>query len=176
MQLKTNVLYSKEAIDKRIGELGKEIISTYPSDGKPIVCLCVLRGAVLFFSDLMKKINDERVVFDFITLSSYEATSTTGRVKLVQDLRSDVTDAHVLIVEDIIDSGYTLQYLKEYFKSKNAADVKVVTLLDKPMARKVDIQPDFTAFTLERPAFIIGYGLDLDQKYRNLDCVMEVIG
>ena len=81
----------------------------------------------------------------------------------------------MLIVEDIIDSGYTLKYLKEYFADKQAADVKVVTLLDKPMARKVDIQPDFTAFTLEKPAFIVGYGLDLDQKYRNIDCIMEVV-
>ena len=129
----------------------------------------------MFFADLMKKMDDQRIVFDFITLSSYESTSTTGNVKLVQDLRSDVTDAHVLIIEDIIDSGYTLKYLKEYFSAKNAADVKVVTLLDKPMARKVEIQPDFTAFTLERPAFIIGYGLDLNQKYRNIDCIMEVV-
>lgn len=175
MQLKTNVLYSKETLDERIGELGKEIIASYPSDDKPIICLCVLRGAVMFFADLMKKMDDQRIVFDFITLSSYESTSTTGNVKLVQDLRSDVKDAHVLIIEDIIDSGYTLKYLKEYFGAKNAADVKVVTLLDKPMARKVEIQPDFTAFTLERPAFIIGYGLDLDQKYRNIDCIMEVV-
>ena len=83
--------------------------------------------------------------------------------------------ANVLIVEDIIDSGYTLQYLKKYFSGKEAADVKVATLLDKPMARKVDITPDFTAFTLARPAFIIGYGLDLDQKYRNIDCILEVV-
>lgn len=175
MQLKTNVLYSREVLEKRIAELGQEIKQTYPADNKPIICLCVLRGAVMFYADLMKSIDDERVVFDFITLSSYDYTTTTGKVKLVQDLRCDVKDAHVLIVEDIIDSGYTLQYLKKYFAGKEAADVKVATLLDKPMARKVDITPDFTAFTLSRPAFIIGYGLDLDQKYRNLDCILEVI-
>ncbi len=175
MQLKTNVLYSRQMLDERIGALAEQIEASYPKDDKKIICLCVLRGAVLFFADLMKKMNDERIVFDFITLSSYESTSTTGKIKLVQDLRSDVKGAHVLIVEDIIDSGYTLKYLKEYFADKQAADVKVVTLLDKPMARKVDIQPDFTAFTLEKPAFIVGYGLDLDQKYRNIDCIMEVV-
>ena len=118
MQLKTNVLYSREVLEKRIAELGQEIKQTYPADNKPIICLCVLRGAVMFYADLMKAIDDERVVFDFITLSSYDYTTTTGKVKLVQDLRCDVKDAHVLIVEDIIDSGYTLQYLKKYFAGK----------------------------------------------------------
>ena len=175
MQLKTNVLYSAKMIEDRVSSLAQQIQQSYPKDEKPIICLCVLRGAVLFFADLMKKMDDERIRFDFITLSSYESTSTTGNIKLVQDLRSDVKDAHVLIVEDIIDSGYPLRYLKDYFADKQASDVKVVTLLDKPMARKVDIKPDFTAFVLERPAFIVGYGLDLDQKYRNIDCIMEVI-
>ena len=175
MKLKTNVLYSAKMIEDRVSSLAQQIQQSYPKDEKPIICLCVLRGAVLFFADLMKKMDDERIRFDFITLSSYESTSTTGNIKLVQDLRSDVKDAHVLIVEDIIDSGYTLRYLKDYFADKQASDVKVVTLLDKPMARKVDIKPDFTAFILERPAFIVGYGLDLDQKYRNIDCIMEVI-
>ncbi len=175
MELKTNVLYSRERLEKRIAELGNEIVAAYPHDDKPIICLCVLRGAVMFYSDLMKSIKDERVVFDFITLSSYESTGTTGKVKLVQDLRSDVKGAHVLIVEDIVDSGYTLQYLKSYFADKEAEDVKVVTLLDKPLGRKIDFNPDFTAFVLERNAFIIGYGLDLDQKYRNIDCIMEVV-
>ena len=162
MQLKTNVLYSAKMIEDRVSSLAQQIQQSYPKDEKPIICLCVLRGAVLFFADLMKKMDDKRIRFDFITLSSYESTSTTGNIKLVQDLRSDVKDAHVLIVEDIIDSGYTLRYLKDYFADKQVSDVKVVTLLDKPMARKVDIKPDFTAFVLERPAIIVGYGLELD--------------
>lgn len=96
MQLKTNVLYSAKMIEDRVSSLAQQIQQSYPKDEKPIICLCVLRGAVLFFADLMKKMDDERIRFDFITLSSYESTSTTGNIKLVQDLRSDVKDAHVL--------------------------------------------------------------------------------
>lgn len=175
MQLKTNVLFSRQTIAERVAELGKEIMEFYKNDDKPIICVCVLRGAVMFFADLMKELPGDRISFDFITLSSYEATGTTGNVRLIQDIRSSVDGAHVLIVEDIVDSGYTLSFLKQYFADKNAADVKIATLLDKPLGRKVDICADFTAFVLERNAFIIGYGLDLDQKYRNIDSILEVI-
>jgi len=176
MELNTKVLYSRETIEARVKELAAEILASYPKDDVPIVCVCVLRGAVIFFSDLMKNFEDDRVVLDFVTLSSYDnAMYTSGKVKLIHDLRANVEGKHVLVVEDIIDSGYTLDYLYKYFQSKNVVDVKVATLLDKPLSRKVDVKPDFSAFVLDRSPFIIGYGLDLDQKYRNIDCIKEVI-
>lgn len=180
---KSNVLFSENVIRERIAELGKKINAEY-NDDKPIVCVCVLRGAVMFYTDLMKSIDNENVVYDFITLQSYESAmvegpsntmTTTGRVRLVQDLRMDVTGKHVLVVEDIVDSGHTIAYLRKYFEGKNALDVKIACLLDKPMSRKVDAPVDYIAFTLERPAYIIGYGLDADQRYRNLDGIYEVI-
>ena len=179
---KCNVLYTENEIRAKVNELGLKINADMNDDGKPIVCVCVLRGAVMFFTDLMKAIDNENVVYDFITLQSYESalmTSesmvTTGKVRLVQDLRTDVSGKHVLVVEDIVDSGHTVAYLKQYFEGKNAIDVKIACLLDKPATRQVDVKADYVAFTLQRPAYIIGYGLDSNQKYRNLNGIYEVI-
>ena len=177
---KSNVVFSAEEIQARVKELGAQITAEY-TDDKPIVCVCVLRGAVMFFADLMKYIDSDKVSFDFVTLQSYETAmevggmQTTGKIKLIQDMREDVTDKHVLVVEDIVDSGNTINYLHEYFKNKKAYDVKIACLLDKPMARKVPVTVDYIAFTLSRPAYIIGYGLDSNQIYRNLNAIHEVI-
>ena len=180
MGLNKRVLYTESMIRARVKELGKAITENY-NDDKPIVCVCVLRGAVMFYTDLMKEIKSDNVVYDFVTLSSYEnalvagSMATTGRIKLIQDLRENVEGKHVLVVEDIVDSGYTVSYLRQYFSSKNPIDVKIACLLDKPMCRKTDAKADYVAFVLERPAYIIGYGLDSDQKYRNLDGIYEVV-
>ena len=178
---KCNELFSENQIRARVNQLGLQILADL-GDGKPIVCVCVLRGAVMFFTDLMKAVDSENVVYDFITLQSYETAmvqsetmQTTGKVRLVQDLRMDVAGKHVLVVEDIVDSGHTVAYLKKYFENKNALDVKIACLLDKPMTRQVDVKADYIAFSLERPAYIIGYGLDSNQKYRNLNGIYEVI-
>ena len=175
-KLNYKVLYSQEDILARVKELGAQITKDYQNDDKDILCVCVLRGAVMFFADLMKEIKIDRVMFDFVTLSSYEnAMYTSGSVKLIQDMREKVEDRHVIVVEDIVDSGYTIDYLHKYFQSKNPIDVKVACLLDKPMTRKVPVKADYVAFTLARPAFIIGYGLDCNQIYRNLDAIYEVV-
>ena len=178
---KCNLVYSPEALEKRIAELGAEITASY-TDDKPIVCVCVLRGAVMFYVDLMKHIDSDKVVYDFVTLQSYENSmivggnmQTTGKFKLIQDMRENVAGKHVLVVEDIVDSGNTVHYLREYFEGKDALDVKIACLLDKPMARKVKAEADYVAFTLARPAYIIGYGLDDDQYYRNLNGIYEVV-
>ena len=177
---KCNVVFSSEQIQTRLAELGKEITAYY-NDDKPIVCVCVLRGAVMFFADLIKRIDSDKVVCDFVTLQSYETAmevggmQTTGKIKLIQDMRESVKDKHVLVIEDIVDSGNTVNYLREYFNGKEAIDVKIACLLDKPMSRKVDVKVDYVAFTLSRPAYIIGYGLDDGQKYRNLDAIYEII-
>ena len=177
---KCNVVFSREQIEERLVALGKEITSFY-NDDKPIVCVCLLRGAVMFFSDLIRHIDSDKVVCDFVTLQSYETAmevggmQTTGKIKLIQDMREKVKGKHVLVVEDIVDSGNTVNYLHEYFKGKEAIDVKIACLLDKPMSRKVEVKVDYVAFTLSRPAYIIGYGLDDGQKYRNLDAIYEIV-
>ena len=170
---KCNELFSENQIRAKVNELGVKIKAEF-NDGKPIVCVCVLRGAVMFFADLMKAIDSEQVVYDFITLQSYETAmvqsesmQTTGKVRLVQDLRTDVSDKHVLVVEDIVDSGKTLSHLVRYLKERGAASVKTCTLLDKPDRRAVDFTPDYCGKIIP-DEFVVGFGLDYDEKYRNL--------
>ena len=170
--MKFKTLHDSSEINARIKELGEKISAKY-NDGKPILCVCVLRGSFMFFAELVKHIKGE-VIVDFITLSSYEATSSTGKVNLVSGLRESVEDRHVVIIEDIIDSGRTIQFLRGYFADKNALSVEVACLIDKPMTRQVEAAADYIAFTLTRPAFIVGYGLDYDQRFRNLDGIMEI--
>lgn len=174
-ELKMKILYTEDDIKARVKSIAKDIMSFY-TDDEPILCVCILRGAVMFFTDLVKELSGN-VMFDFVTLSSYEnAMYSTGRVKLIQDMRESVEGRHILVVEDIVDSGYTIDYIKKYFGSKNPLDIKIACLMDKPMTRKVDVFPDYTAFTLTRDAFIVGYGLDCGQRYRNLNGIFEVIG
>ncbi len=174
------ILYCEDEIKRRVKALGAEITKQY-DDGKPLVCVCVLRGAVMFFTDLMKEIDSENVVYDFVTLSSYETAmvegtmATTGKVKLIHDLRENVEGKHVLVVEDIVDSGYTIDYIRKYFATKKPLDIRVACLLDKPKSRKVEAYADYIAFTLSYSPYIIGYGLDSDQKFRNLNAIYEVI-
>lgn len=175
-KLKMRLLYGEDEIRERVKAVARQIAADY-ADDEPILAVCILRGAVMFFTDLVKEMQDKNVMFDFVTLSSYEnAMYTTGRVKLIQDLRESVEDRHVLVVEDIVDSGYTIDYIRRYFESKNPKDVKVACLMDKPMTRKVDAHADYKVFTLERDAFIVGYGLDCGQLYRNLNGIYEVVG
>lgn len=174
-KLKMRLLYDEDEIRRRVKEVAREIAAGY-TDDEPILAVCILRGAVMFFTDLVKEMPDRNVMFDFVTLSSYEnAMYTTGRVKLIQDLRESVEGRHVLVVEDIVDSGYTIDYIRRYFAAKNPLDVKVACLMDKPMTRKVDAYADYKVFTLERDAFIVGYGLDCGQLYRNLNGIYEVV-
>ncbi|MCH5164578.1 MAG: hypoxanthine phosphoribosyltransferase [Clostridiales bacterium] len=170
--MKIKTLYDSSEVSARIKELGDKISAKH-NDGKPILCVCVLRGAFMFFSELVKHIKGE-VIVDFITLSSYEATSSTGKINLISGLRESIEDRHVLIIEDIIDSGRTIKFLREYFADKNALSVEVACLIDKPMTRQVEAAADYIAFTLTTPAFIVGYGLDYDQRFRNLDGIMEI--
>lgn len=167
-------LYSGAQIRERCKQLAEEIENGL-SEGGPLLCVCVLRGAVMFFAELTKHFKRE-VSFDFITLSSYEnATYTGGTVKLIHDLRESAENRHVLIVEDIVDSGNTAGYLKKYFSDKKAASVRLACLLDKPLARRNDYKPDFSAFTLQSDKFVVGYGMDYRQLYRNLDGVYELV-
>ena len=160
-----DVMINKEEIKKRVSELGAEISKDYK--GESILAICVLKGAVLFMSDLIRELNVETKI-DFMAVSSYGAsTKSTGVVRILKDLDSNIEGENVIIVEDIIDSGLTLKYLKEYLLARNPKSLKICTLLDKPERRATDIRADYVGFSIENK-FIVGYGLDYDQKYRNL--------
>ncbi|OEH84357.1 hypoxanthine phosphoribosyltransferase [Desulfuribacillus stibiiarsenatis] len=159
------VVLSEEEIQNKIIELGKQISKDY--EGKNPLAICVLKGAVMFMGDLLKRIETD-VEIDFMAVSSYgSSTESSGVVKIVKDLDTEVAGRHVLIVEDIIDSGLTLSYLSDMLHRRNCASLKIVTLLDKPHRRKVDLHIDYRGFEVE-DAFLVGYGLDYGEKYRNV--------
>lgn len=159
------IMITQEQIWKRAEEIGAQITKDY--EGEEVVLIGILRGAVLWMGDIMKNV-DLDITIDFMAVSSYGAsTKSSGIVKIVKDLDSDIEDKHVIIVEDIVDSGTTLSYLKQYLENRHTKSVRICTLLDKPAGRKADIKADYTGFEVE-DKFIVGYGLDFDQKYRNL--------
>lgn len=160
-----NVLLSEEEVDAKIKELGELISKDYA--GKEIHLVCVLRGGSFFMCELAKRITVP-VSLDFMSVSSYGGdTKSSGMVKIVKDLDDSIAGKDVLVVEDIIDSGRTLSYLLELLKDRKPNSLKLCTLLDKPDRRVVDVNIDYTAFQVP-DKFVVGYGLDYDQKYRNL--------
>lgn len=162
------ILLSEEEIKQRVLELGKQISEDYR--GKDVVIVGVLRGAFIFLADLVRAI-DMPVAIDFISVSSYGAgTSSTGVVRFLKDLDEEVSGRHVLLVEDIIDSGITLNYLMENMKTRKPLSVRICTLLSKPERRKVEIDVAYNGFTIP-DHFVVGYGLDYSEKYRNLSYV-----
>ena len=159
------VMITQEQINERAAQIAREIERDF--NGEPIVLVGILRGAVMWMVDIMKNVNLDMVI-DFMAVSSYgSATRSSGIVKINKDLDTDIEGKNVIIVEDIVDSGTTLNYLKGYFINRDAKVVKICTLLDKPAGRRVDIDVDYIGFTVD-DIFIVGYGLDYDQKYRNL--------
>ncbi len=159
------VLISKEQLAAKVAELGAQISKDY--EGEELFLIGILKGSVPFMADLMRAITLD-VEMDFMSVSSYgSGTKSSGVVRILKDLDSDIAGKNVLIVEDIIDSGLTLAYLKEYLAKRNPKSIKIVTMLSKPARRKADIEADYTGFTID-DKFIVGYGLDIDQKYRNL--------
>lgn len=159
------ILFTGEELLKRISELGEEITRDYK--GKNLLILAILKGAVPFMADLIQHISIP-LTYDFMAVSSYGASTTSsGVVRIMKDLERSVEGIDILIVEDIIDTGLTLKYLKENLTARNPQSVKVVTLLDKPDRRKVDVTPDYNGFTIP-DEFVVGYGLDFNERYRNL--------
>ncbi len=164
-EVKGTVLLTQEEIWERAKEIGKQISEDFA--GEELVLIGTLKGAVVWMADMMKTISLDTQI-DFISASSYgSGTVSSGKVNIKKDIELDIEGKNVLIIEDIIDTGNTLKYLKEYFQKKNAKCVKICTLLDKPSRRVADIQGDYVGFSIE-DLFVIGYGLDFDQKYRNL--------
>ena len=161
------VLFTEEEISARVAELGAKISADYKDIDSPLLTVGILNGAAVFFADLVREISIP-VQFDFMNVSSYDAgTHTTGKVNILKNLDNDVRDRHILLIEDIIDSGTTMKYLIKYFRDKKAASVKVCALLNKPSRRKVDVEIDYCGFDIP-DEFIVGYGLDFAQHYRNL--------
>ncbi|MDD3156881.1 hypoxanthine phosphoribosyltransferase [Anaeromusa sp.] len=159
------VLLSEEQLRQRVRELGEEISKEYA--GKEILMIGVLRGAVMFMADLARAITVP-VMIDFMAVSSYgTSTSSSGIVRILKDLDEEVAGKHVLIVEDIIDSGLTLSYLVDNIKSRQPASVRICTLLNKPERRKVDLEVNYNGFVVP-DEFVVGYGLDYAEKYRNV--------
>lgn len=166
-----NVMYSEEQVCTRIKELGEIISKEY--EGKSLHIICVLKGATFFACELAKRITVP-VSIDFMSCSSYgSGTTSSGVVKIVKDIEEPIADRHVLIVEDIVDTGRTLSYLLEYFKNMNPKSLKLCTLLDKPDRREAEVNVDYTGFIIP-DEFVVGYGLDYDQKYRNLPYIGTV--
>lgn len=159
------ILLSEEQIKARVAEIGRQITMDY--EGKKPLLVSVLKGSVIFMADLMRAI-DVDCEIDFMSVSSYgRSKSSSGVVRILKDLDHDITGKHIIVVEDILDSGLTLSYILDMLKSRGAASLRLCTLLDKPERRRVSVAVDYSGFTVPDD-FVVGYGLDYDETYRNL--------
>lgn len=165
------ILFSQEEIEGFVTRIAQQIDRDYPDPNNRLLLLCILKGSVVFMGDLMRAIK-RPVEIDFMKVSSYGKSSvSSGTINILLDLcRKDMETIDIIIIEDIIDSGRTLSYLKKYLEGKNAKSVKCATLLDKPSRREVDFNADYTGAVIE-DHFVVGYGLDYDEKYRELPYV-----
>jgi len=159
-----NVLINKARIEKRIDEMAKEIEKDY--EGKDIVFLGILKGSVPFMWELAKRIKNN-VIFEFIEVSSYKGTESTGTVTMHKYIKNSIEGKDVIIIEDIVDTGRTLDFLLEHLKEKKPNSIKIATLLSKPSRRVIDLNVDYIGFKID-DKFVVGYGLDYDQSLRNL--------
>lgn len=160
-----SLLYSREQIAQAVREMGRRIAADY--EGKKPVFVCILKGASVFFSDLIREV-DLPLEIEFMAVSSYGAsTKSSGEVRLVKDLDRSILNRDVIIVEDIVDSGMTLSFLKKLLLTRGASSLRIATLLDKPARRAVALEVDYSCFQIP-DAFVVGYGLDYNEVYRNL--------
>lgn len=162
------VLITEQQLAEKVRELGAQISRDYK--GRDLILVSVLKGSVVFMADLMRAITIP-VAIEFMAVSSYGGgTKTSGIVRIIKDIGADLVGKDILVVEDILDSGMTLSYLKQHISAKGTASIRVATLLDKPERRRVDLVPDYKGFVVP-DEFVVGYGLDYDEKYRNLPYV-----
>ena len=169
---KINVLFTEEEILKRVREIADDLYKEYGDD--EVVFVCTLKGAVFFACDLLKNYKGDGRI-EFLRVSSYEGESSTGKINLKLPLdASKVNGKHVVLVEDIVDTGYTLDFINKYVQDMHPATYVTCTLLDKKARRKVEVEPTYTGFVVD-DLFVIGYGLDYDQKYRNLPYIGVVV-
>ncbi len=163
-----SIMFTEEQLHNRVAEMGAQITGDYR--GKNLLVLGILKGAVLFMSDLIREIKIP-LSYDFMAVSSYGAsTRSSGVVRILKDVDRSVEDVHILVVEDIVDTGLTLKYLKDNLIGRNPLSVKVAALLDKPSRRQIDVTPDYCGFAIA-DEFVVGYGMDYDEKHRNLPFV-----
>lgn len=158
------VLIEEEKLQKRIVEMAEQIYNDY--NGKEVTFICILKGSIFFTVELAKRMKSN-VNFEFIRVSSYHGQNSTGVIELKVDLQGDISGQDVIVIEDIVDTGRTLSYLKEYLKSKNPNSIRICSLLDKKERRVVEMEADYVGFDIP-DKFVVGYGLDVDEKYRNL--------
>ena len=158
------ILFTREEIYRRVSEIGAQITKDFKD--KDPVFIGVLKGCFIFMADLMRCVN-VKCSMDFMAVSSYRGTTSTGAVSINKDLSEPIEGRHIILVEDILDSGVTLNYLKSYLQVRKPASVTIATLMDKPSRRKADIYADYSCFEVP-DAFVVGYGLDYNQRYRNL--------
>jgi len=166
-----NILLTRDQIQKKVRELGARISTDY--DGEEIVFICNLKGAFIFLADLCRYVTAP-ISMDFIAITSYKGTESSGDVRIIKDLKMDVSGKNLLIVEDIIDTGLTVDYLINYLKLHKPRSIKVCTLLDKRCMRKIDVAIDYMGFEVG-DKFLIGYGLDYNERYREMDSIAELI-
>ena len=159
-----SILISAEEIEEKVSRMGRDISRDF--EGKDPVFVGVLKGCFIFMADLMRHVSIP-CTMDFMSVSSYSGTSSTGAVKINKDLNQDIEGRHLILVEDILDSGVTLNYLKTYLQVRKPASVSIVTLMDKPAHRKAPVYADYACFDVP-DAFVVGYGLDYNERYRNL--------
>lgn len=167
-----NILINKSKLEKRIEEMGKQIAKDY--EGKELVLVGILKGSVIFMAELAKNIK-KSVALDFMDVSSYEGTESTGKIKINKDIRDTIEGKDVIIVEDIIDTGRTLTYVKEYLAQKNPNSIKIATMLSKPSRRVLELKVDYIGFAID-DKFVVGYGLDYNEQYRNLPYIGYIEG
>ena len=173
----SKVLYSEKDINSRIKQLGQEITNFYKDSKKDLICISILKGSSIFCSDLIREIKLPFVEVDYLAISSYDNNKQnkedvqeqkSENVKVIMDTRIDIENKNVLIIDDIIDSGLTMKYLYELIKSKNPLSIKICSLLVKNIKEKKPLEIDYYGFSLNRDSFVVGYGLDYQEKYRNL--------
>lgn len=166
-------LVSAEAIQARVAELAREIERSY--GGQDVVCVCVLKGAFLFFADLMRRLTNHPEM-DFVRLASYGSSTSRGKeIHFTKDMEVPVTGKNVLLVEDIVDSGRSVEFLRHVIAKREPQSLKVCALVDKQERREIDLTVDFTGFDLTGKGFLVGYGLDYAEKYRELDALYELV-
>lgn len=164
-------MFSEEQVEKRIAELAEEISRDY--QGKTVHLVCILRGSVFFFTELAKRITVP-ITMDFMSASSYgDSTDSSGSLEVRKDLDDPIDEKDVLIIEDIIDSGNTLDKIKKMLEARNSASLRICTLLDKPARRETEVKVEYTGFVIP-DEFVVGYGLDYAQRYRNLPYIGRV--
>jgi hypoxanthine phosphoribosyltransferase len=165
------IIFTRGQIEERAAEIGRQITADYA--GKEVFLIGILTGCVQWMAELMKSIELDTTI-DFMSVSSYgKATHSSGIVKIIKDLNLDIKDRHVIIVEDIVDSGVTLDYLRRFLMGREPATLKICAMLDKPAGRRIEINADYVGFTAPN-VFLIGYGLDANQKFRNLPYIAAI--